>query len=99
VNDKDSEASSDALIDEDSRLILSFVVADKDDSSPLHFVSAQLLEKLRLYSLAARENAQFMVGLCDLIDHLFRDRPEATADELMLAAKAAAAMPPSTTNN
>jgi hypothetical protein len=76
MNDKGSEASTEILIDEDSRLIASFLIDPKNDGSPLHFISEQLLRNVRAFSIESRRNAHYLIGLCDHIDAVLKKQPE-----------------------
>jgi hypothetical protein len=80
MNDAESMAATDALINEDAQLILSFVVENEKDSSPLHFISEKLLNTLRQSSAKMRRMAEEALHICDKIDALLAKRPEETPD-------------------
>jgi hypothetical protein len=78
MNDDESEASTDALIDEDTLHVLSFSVSGTDDTTPLHFISEKMLNTVRRFSESARRNALMTIALCDRMDQLMAVQPEET---------------------
>jgi hypothetical protein len=81
MNDDESEASTEALIDEDTLHVLSFVVGGATDSTPLHYISEKMLGTVRRFSESARRNALMTIALCDRMDQLMAVQPDETPIE------------------